>query len=148
MGQAARVGRHRRSAFSEGWVQPPVGRPTFGPFAVRRTCMGWAVGEPCLRTSDDGSVVTAPVGLRRANAWGLHDMHGNAAEWTRSTHRPYPYQEDDSPHDEPSVDRKVVRGGAWCDRPYRARSAFRLSYPAWQRVHNVGFRVVVIEPGP
>jgi len=36
----------------------------------------------------------------------------------------------------------VVRGGSWCDRPKRCRSAFRLSYPAWQRVHNVGFRVV------
>jgi len=41
-----------------------------------------------------------------------------------------------------SLRRKVVRGGSWCDRSKRCRSAFRLSYPAWQRVHNVGFRVV------
>ncbi len=38
---------------------------------------------------------------------------------------------------------KVVRGGSWRDRPFRARSAFRLSYPAYQRVFNVGFRVVL-----
>ena len=38
--------------------------------------------------------------------------------------------------------RKVVRGGSFYDRPERARSAFRLGYPSWQRVFNVGFRVV------
>ena len=38
---------------------------------------------------------------------------------------------------------QVVRGGSWHDRPHRARSAFRLAYPAWQKVFNVGFRVVV-----
>ena len=38
--------------------------------------------------------------------------------------------------------RKVVRGGSFFDRPQRCRSAFRLAYPPWQRVFNVGFRVV------
>ena len=42
--------------------------------------------------------------------------------------------------------RKVVRGGSYYDRPKRCRSSFRLSYPAWQRVHNVGFRVVCDDP--
>jgi len=37
---------------------------------------------------------------------------------------------------------RVVRGGAWADRPFRATSAFRLSYPKWQKVYNVGFRVI------
>jgi formylglycine-generating enzyme required for sulfatase activity len=36
----------------------------------------------------------------------------------------------------------VVRGGSFFDPPARCRSAFRLDYPAWQRVFNVGFRVV------
>jgi len=101
---------------------------------------------------DDGSVATANVGSYRPNAWGLYDMHGNACEWTRTTYRPYPYNPDDG-RDYPSeaglsrlgrakTGRKVVRGGSWCDRPKRCRSAFRLSYPTWQRVHNVGFRVV------
>lgn len=42
----------------------------------------------------------------------------------------------------PLAGRKVVRGGSWYNRPHRARSGFRLSYPAWQGVYNVGFRVV------
>jgi formylglycine-generating enzyme required for sulfatase activity len=35
-----------------------------------------------------------------------------------------------------------VRGGSWYDRAFRCTSSFRLSYPAWQAVYNVGFRVV------
>jgi formylglycine-generating enzyme required for sulfatase activity len=69
-------------------------------------------------------------------------MHGNACEWTRTTYKPYPYIADDGRNDLTESGRKVVRGGSWCDRPKRCRSAFRLSYPAWQQVHNVGFRVV------
>jgi formylglycine-generating enzyme required for sulfatase activity len=37
---------------------------------------------------------------------------------------------------------KVVRGGSFYDRPYRARSSVRVDYPAWQKAFNVGFRVI------
>jgi formylglycine-generating enzyme required for sulfatase activity len=88
------------------------------------------------RRFDDGYVVTAPVGQYRPNAWGLHDMHGNAAEWTRS---PYVLGEGDEAI---GPGRRVVRGGSFFDPPKRCGSAVRLGYPAWQRVFNVGFRVV------
>jgi formylglycine-generating enzyme required for sulfatase activity len=95
----------------------------------------------CDERYDDGVVATANVGSYRSNAWDLYDMHGNVAEWTRTTYKPYPYKDDGRERaSEPG--RKVVRGGSWCDRPKRCRSAFRLSYPRWQRVHNVGFRVI------
>ncbi|MFQ5807978.1 MAG: SUMF1/EgtB/PvdO family nonheme iron enzyme [Armatimonadota bacterium] len=97
---------------------------------------------PCDARFDDGTVATAAVGRYAPNAWGLYDMHGNAAEWTLSTYMPYPYREDDGRNGDGAEGRKVVRGGSFRDRPKRCRSAFRLSYPAWQRVHNVGFRVV------
>jgi len=96
----------------------------------------------CEVRFDDGLVATAEVGSFSPNAWGLYDMHGNVCEWTRTTYKPYPYDGQDG-RDDPSGDgRKVVRGGSWCDRPSRCRSAFRLGFPAWQRVYNVGFRVV------
>ena len=92
---------------------------------------------------NDGHLVTTETGSYRPNAWGLYDMHGNAWEWTRSTYAPYPYQANDGRNDMNDGSPKVVRGGSWYDRPYRCRSAFRLSYPAWQKVYNVGFRVVI-----
>ncbi len=94
---------------------------------------------------DDGAIATANVGSYKPNAWGLYDMHGNVCEWTRTTYKPYPYEADDPPpadNNPAEPGRKVVRGGSWCDRPKRCRSAFRLNYPRWRRVYNVGFRVV------
>jgi len=91
---------------------------------------------------NDAQRIVCDVGTYRPNAWGLLDMHGNVAEWTRSAYRPYPYRDDGRNAPTAAGDR-VVRGGSWRDRPKRCRSAFRLNYPKWQKVFNVGFRVVV-----
>ena len=92
---------------------------------------------------NDGRLVTANVGSYRPNAWGLHDMHGNVWEWTRSRYLPYPYEANDGRNDIKDTGERVVRGGSWYDRPKRCRSAFRLNYPAWRKVYNVGFRIVI-----
>jgi formylglycine-generating enzyme required for sulfatase activity len=92
---------------------------------------------------NDKKLVATNVGSYKPNAWGLHDMHGNVWEWTRSTYRPYPYRTSDGRNDLSDVGRKVIRGGSWYDRPRRCYSAFRLSYPAWRKVYNVGFRIVI-----
>jgi len=86
---------------------------------------------------NDGHMVTAPAGSYYPNAWGLHDMHGNVAEWTRSEYRSYA---GGAPLGEPG--RAVVRGGSWYDRPHRCTSSVRWAYPKWQRVYNVGLRVI------
>ena len=96
---------------------------------------------------NDSAVVTTDVGKYQPNAWGLHDLHGNAAEWTRTTYADYPNTEDGR-NAAQSGGRKVVRGGSFFDAPARARSAFRLAYPSWQRVFNVGFRVVLEDSEP
>jgi formylglycine-generating enzyme required for sulfatase activity len=90
----------------------------------------------------DGQMIAGPVGAYQPNPWGLMDMHGNVAEWTRTAYRPYPYDVHDGRDDPSASGQKAVRGGSWRDRPERARSAFRLSYDPYQRVFTVGFRVV------
>ena len=96
--------------------------------------------------ADDGFVVTAPSGRYRPNAWGLYDLHGNVAEWTRSAYRPYPYRDDDGRNDTRAEANRVARGGSFFDPPARARSGARLDYPEWRRIFNVGFRVVCLNP--
>ena len=98
--------------------------------------------RPADTRFNDGWRVSARVGSFAPNPWGLHDMHGNAAEWTLSGYLPNP-----GGLGQPST-RKVVRGGSWMDRPRRARSAFRLHYEPSQRIHDVGFRVVCETTGP
>ena len=91
---------------------------------------------------DDGMLVTADVGSYQPNAWGLCDMHGNVAEWTRTTYADYPYRESDGRNDPANRAPKVVRGGSWRDRPKLCGSAQRWRYEPYQRVYNVGFRIV------
>jgi formylglycine-generating enzyme required for sulfatase activity len=75
---------------------------------------------------NDRALLTIAPGRFRPNAWGLYDMHGNAAEWTGSF----------------DGERRLVRGGSWRDLPKRSTSSFRITYAPWQRVFNVGFRVI------
>jgi len=63
------------------------------------------------------------------------------SEWTSSAYLPYPFRADDARHADPRA-RRVVRGGSWFDRAELARSGCRASYWPWQRVFDVGFRVV------
>ena len=91
---------------------------------------------------NDGGFVSEAVGSYQPNRWGLHDMHGNVAEWTASVYKPYPYA-DPVPG---QSGKRVVRGGSWYDRPKRCTSSYRFGYREYQRVFNVGFRVVMAEP--
>ncbi|MBM4035570.1 MAG: formylglycine-generating enzyme family protein, partial [Planctomycetes bacterium] len=97
---------------------------------------------PAIMGVNDGACVTGDVGRYQPNAWGLLDMAGNAAEWTNSSYRPYPYIATDGRESGSDSERKVARGGSYHDRPFRARSAVRYDYEPWRRVHNVGFRVL------
>jgi len=97
------------------------------------------------RRFDDGSILTAPVGRYQPNPWGLYDMHGNAAEWTRSAYRPGAPLTTEGFDAPDATGEKVVRGGSFFDPPKRCRSTWRIGYPVWQRVFNVGFRVICEE---
>jgi formylglycine-generating enzyme required for sulfatase activity len=92
---------------------------------------------------DDGNKIVADIAQYKPNAWGLFDMHGNVSEWTRSICRAYPYDLTDGLGVTRQGAKKVVRGGSWRDRPARATSFYRLAYEPYQKVFNVGFRVVI-----
>ena len=89
----------------------------------------------------DNWYVVDYVGQTEANPWGLKDIIGNVNEWTRSDYAPYPYRTDRT--DGETDARKVARGGSWADRPVDAGSTVRRAYERWQKVYDVGFRVVI-----
>ncbi|MAC92659.1 MAG: sulfatase-modifying factor protein [Flavobacteriaceae bacterium] len=70
------------------------------------------------------------VGTKKANPWGLFDMHGNVAEWTLDQYIPTEYSKRLEGETNPlvvgeKVYPKAVRGGSWMDNPNRLRSAAR-----------------------
>lgn len=76
-----------------------------------------------------------PVGSRKPNPWGLHDMHGNVAEWcldafTKDGYGALAAKAKDGVVADPiqwpeALYPRVARGGHWDDDPDRLRSAAR-----------------------
>lgn len=110
-----------------------------------------------------------PVGKKKPNAWGLHDMHGNVAEWTADAYDEKFYEKvsgklADNPLNVPKqTEPCTVRGGAWDSDADRCRSATRMpSHIDWKMqdpqlpqsvwyytdAQFVGFRIVrpLVEP--
>lgn len=75
----------------------------------------------------------------KANPFGLYSMHGNVAEWTRSDYVPYPYNE----KSKQTSEYKVVRGGSYIERPKFSASYSRKGFYPYQRIFNVGFRMII-----
>ncbi|MCX7112396.1 MAG: SUMF1/EgtB/PvdO family nonheme iron enzyme [Proteobacteria bacterium] len=84
---------------------------------------------------------TVEVGQFPANAWGLHDMHGNVWEWTASVYdRQYGGAEWQVSADYAAGNR-VVRGGSWGGNPQYLRSAYRLGDTSDGAINFLGFRL-------
>ncbi|KAA0216320.1 MAG: formylglycine-generating enzyme family protein [Leptolyngbya sp. PLA3] len=87
-----------------------------------------------------------------ANAWGLHDMHGNVSEWCWDRYDAEYYaseaaaNENQERVDPIGPDRgamRVIRGGSWVDGPWFVRSGYRTSLAPIMTFYNHGFRLVL-----
>lgn len=70
---------------------------------------------------------TDVVGKRRPNAWGLHDLRGNVAEWCHDAYQADYYGASPArdPRGPESGDQRVMRGGAWNAEPAACRLTAR-----------------------
>lgn len=66
---------------------------------------------------------TTPVGSFPANAWGLHDMHGNVEEWCQDWWSAIPKKDVVDPQGPERGGARVRRGGSWYHTPALCRSA-------------------------
>ena len=85
------------------------------------------------------------VGQKKANPWGLCDMHGNVLEWCRDR-----YQERLEGGRDPYVgigsrSEVILRGGSWMSTPRWLRSASRYKFEPTFRGSNVGFRLLIAD---
>jgi formylglycine-generating enzyme required for sulfatase activity len=101
---------------------------------------------------------TTPVGMFPANAWGLHEMHGNVWEWCQDEwHDSYEGAPTDGrawvdaaegEKSKESVKSKLLRGGSCDFIPRNCRSACRDRIRPDFASNSVGFRVVCLPQGP
>ena len=71
---------------------------------------------------------THPVGQKPPNAWGLHDMLGNVAEWCSDWREPLAESPAQDPGGPASGERRVYRGGNWFAD---ANGVTATSRPSW-----------------
>jgi formylglycine-generating enzyme required for sulfatase activity len=86
------------------------------------------------------------VGHKKANPWGLYDMHGNVWEWCRDI-----YMEKLTGGIDPEVATggsvRVLRGGSWWSKAGNCRSARRNGHTPDYRFHDLGFRIAAVPFG-
>jgi formylglycine-generating enzyme required for sulfatase activity len=86
---------------------------------------------------------THPVGTKKANSWGLYDMHGNVCEWCSDWYGDYPKQAITDPVGPKMGSLRVLRGGSWYDGAADCRSALRDGGAPSDRGLNLGFRIAL-----
>lgn len=83
-----------------------------------------------------------PGGEKRANPWGLHDMHGNVWEWCRDTYRDKQAFGRD-PENRTGDSGRVIRGGSAWSGAIDCRSDRRDQQPEEYGNFTIGFRVAL-----
>jgi sulfatase modifying factor 1 len=92
--------------------------------------------------ASDGSIFTAPVGQFAANAFDLHDLHGNVWEWCQDTYDEEAYEKIAAGQRLSRGTQRTLRGGSFGFDPAQCRSANRMKAAPDHSDLDLGFRVV------
>ncbi|HWQ14042.1 MAG TPA: SUMF1/EgtB/PvdO family nonheme iron enzyme [Roseiflexaceae bacterium] len=95
-----------------------------------------------LNSAEANQGDTVMVGTYAAEQNGTFDLAGNAAEWTSTLNRPYPYDGDDGREDLQTTDDRIVRGGSWAQPQEASTGHARRPHPPAAASNQIGFRCV------
>jgi formylglycine-generating enzyme len=95
---------------------------------------------------DAGEKYAHQVGQKKANPFGLYDMHGNVWEWC-SDYYPEKLASGADSQGPSARSSRVFRGGSWHGATWSCRSAFRARYAPSYRSSYLGIRVVAVPSG-
>ena len=140
---AARGGRDLRQRYPWGDVARPEGRH------LANTWQGAARGTGISGSTEDGFLLTSPVGAYGVTPLGLTDLGGNVWEWTADWYRPY--VERDLPFAPDSTSEKAQRGGSFlchADVCHGFRISARSHSTPSTALFHVGFRLARSVPPP
>jgi formylglycine-generating enzyme required for sulfatase activity len=84
-----------------------------------------------------------PVALKKPNAWGLYDMHGNVDEWCSDWYDYYPKGAVSDPAVPKGGSIRVHRGGGWLDEAAICKSSYRFGGGPAIRSDSHGFRLAL-----
>jgi len=102
--------------------------PEHGNFADKSYYdTGSVYAQRAHRTLNDGAAYLARVGTYKPNPWGLHDIHGNVAEWCING---------------------AIRGGSWASTPGNCRIAFSQNFSSRNQQNFIGYRLVICKAPP
>ena len=136
-----------RSRYPHG--DDPQGLLRYANVFDQASAQHWPQWQAQALKGNDGYAFTAPVGRFAPNAFGLHDMLGNAWEWVADWHADDTYAQGPvtDPQGPADGDVRVRRGGSWHTWAFYARCGYRNWNSPQTRYTLVGMRLLrEVEP--